>query len=288
MIQNEVEITGLVEDVSVHIEETGFTVLELENDGEYVTVVGVLPEVAVGERLTVRGEFATHPVYGQQIKARSFTRSLPSSAEDLYKYLAAGTIKAFAEMALGISLFHLYDHLRRKKLSPVWEVVLTLLMLFSIYRYFALTIKINTGMDNFRRIVYIMIIVLLSFLNKDVITGILNNGFSRALGKISMTMYVCHFTLCNIFFNVVSTLWRKNPMSTFLAELAGSSGGFGGGWGGMTINWKVRVFYILFVVACSLVLHLIASLLRKLCTPRHKSDPPAPAQVPEAADSAAK
>ncbi|MBQ9551305.1 MAG: ATP-dependent RecD-like DNA helicase, partial [Clostridia bacterium] len=93
MIQNEVEITGLVEDVSVHIEETGFTVLELENDGEYVTVVGVLPEVAVGERLTVRGEFATHPVYGQQFKARSFTRSLPSSAEDLYKYLAAGTIK---------------------------------------------------------------------------------------------------------------------------------------------------------------------------------------------------
>ena len=203
-------------------------------------------------------------------------------------FMTAGTIKAFAEMALGISLFHLYDHLRRKKLSPVWEVVLTLLMLFSIYRYFALTIKINTGMDNFRRIVYIMIIVLLSFLNKDVITGILNNGFSRALGKISMTMYVCHFTLCNIFFNVVSTLWRKNPMSTFLAELAGSSGGFGGGWGGMTINWKVRVFYILFVVACSLVLHLIASLLRKLCTPRHKSDPPAPAQVPEAADSAAK
>ncbi len=93
MIQNEIEITGCVEDISVHIDETGFTVLELENDGEYVTVVGVMPDVAVGERLTVRGEYATHPVYGQQFKARSFTRSLPSTAEDLYKYLAAGTIK---------------------------------------------------------------------------------------------------------------------------------------------------------------------------------------------------
>ncbi len=93
MTPNEVEITGCVEDVSVHIEETGFTVLELESDGEYVTVVGVMPEVSVGERLTVRGSFATHPVYGQQFKAKSFTRSLPSSAEDLYKYLAAGTIK---------------------------------------------------------------------------------------------------------------------------------------------------------------------------------------------------
>ncbi len=93
MNTNEVEITGVVEDISVHIEETGFTVLELECDGEYVTVVGVMPEAAVGEKLTVQGEFATHPLYGQQFKARSFTRSLPSSAEDLYKYLAAGTIK---------------------------------------------------------------------------------------------------------------------------------------------------------------------------------------------------
>ena len=75
MIQNEVEITGVVEDISVHIDETGFTVLELESDGDYVTVVGVMPEVAVGERLPVQGEFATHPVYGRQFKARSFTRS---------------------------------------------------------------------------------------------------------------------------------------------------------------------------------------------------------------------
>ena len=201
-------------------------------------------------------------------------------------FMTAGTVKAFAEMGLGISLYHLYAHVSQKKLKPIWDIVLTLLMLFAIYRYFALTLKVNTGMDNFRRIVYVMIIVFLSFLNKDVITGVLNNGFSRALGGISMTMYVCHFTLCNIFFNLVSTLWRKNPMSTFLAELAGSSGGFGGAWGGMTINWKVRVFYILFVIACSLVLHFLAKLLRKLCTPKSKGETPAPPAAPETANTA--
>lgn len=94
MISDETEIIGIVEDVSVHIEESGFTVLELSSDDdEFVTVVGVLPEVAVGEKLTVRGSYDTHPLYGRQFKAKSFVRSLPSSAQDLYKYLSAGTVK---------------------------------------------------------------------------------------------------------------------------------------------------------------------------------------------------
>ena len=93
MNEIEIEITGIVEDVSVHIEETGFTVMELSCDDEFVTVVGVLPEIAVGEKLTVRGSYDTHPLYGRQLKARSFVRSLPSSAQDLYKYLSAGTVK---------------------------------------------------------------------------------------------------------------------------------------------------------------------------------------------------
>lgn len=93
MNEMEIEITGIVEDVSVHIEETGFTVMELSCDDEFITVVGVLPEIAVGEKLTVRGNYDTHPLYGRQLKARSFVRSLPSSAQDLYKYLSAGTVK---------------------------------------------------------------------------------------------------------------------------------------------------------------------------------------------------
>ncbi|MBQ8026724.1 MAG: ATP-dependent RecD-like DNA helicase [Clostridia bacterium] len=92
-MDEEIEIAGIVEDVSVHIEETGFTVLELSSDDEFITVVGVLPEVAVGEKLTVRGSYDTHPLYGRQLRAKSFVRSLPSSAQDLYKYLSAGTVK---------------------------------------------------------------------------------------------------------------------------------------------------------------------------------------------------
>ncbi|MBQ2813210.1 MAG: ATP-dependent RecD-like DNA helicase, partial [Clostridia bacterium] len=95
MLDNqEVEITGTVEDVSVHIEETGFTVLELcSEDDEFITVVGVLPEIAAGEKLTVRGSFDTHPLYGRQLRATSCVRSMPTGAEDLYKYLSSGTVK---------------------------------------------------------------------------------------------------------------------------------------------------------------------------------------------------
>ena len=187
-------------------------------------------------------------------------------------FMTAGTVKAFAEMGMGIAIFRLYDHLNKKKLKPIWEIVLTLLMLFAIYRYFALTVKANAGMDNFRRIVYILIIILLSFLNRDVITNLLNHGFSRALGSISMTMYVCHYTLCNVFFAIVNALWKKNPMSTFLAGLAGSSGF--GSFGGMTLSWKVRIFYILFVMLVSVLLTLIVNGLRKLLTPKPKDTPP--------------
>lgn len=176
-------------------------------------------------------------------------------------FLTAGTVKAFAEMALGMSMYRLYAYLSAKKLKPVWGVVLTVLMLFSIYRYFSLTVNQQAGMDNFRRIVYIMIIILLSFLNRDVLTGILNTGLSRALGSISMTMYVCHFTLVNLYFSVAGALERKNPTSGFFRGLSGTGGfGFGGG----TLTWKTRIAYIIFVMLCSILITLIVKLIRRL------------------------
>lgn len=186
-------------------------------------------------------------------------------------FLTAGTVKAFAEMALGMSMYRLCAHLQTKKLKPVWGVLLTILMLFAIYRYFALTVKVSTGMDNFRRIVYILIIILLSFLNQDVLTGILNNRVSRMLGSISMTMYICHYTLCNLFFRIAAALRKAVPTSALLKSMGTASGGFGGG----TITWATRIGYIIFVIAVSVVLHLLAGLITKALTPKKKAEVPA-------------
>ena len=43
------KISGTVEDVTYHNEESGFTVLLVDVDGDPVTVVGEVPEIAEGE-----------------------------------------------------------------------------------------------------------------------------------------------------------------------------------------------------------------------------------------------
>ncbi len=93
MDENLEEIHGNVEELVYRKPENGFTVLELSCDDEYITVVGVLPEVNVGEKLKLRGEWSVHQTFGRQFKAELCERSLPSTAADLYRYLAFGAVK---------------------------------------------------------------------------------------------------------------------------------------------------------------------------------------------------
>ena len=64
--ENLIQISGTVETIIYKNEETGFTVLELDHDGEPLTVVGELSSVGEGEVLTLHGSFRTHPSYGTQ------------------------------------------------------------------------------------------------------------------------------------------------------------------------------------------------------------------------------
>ena len=88
-----VEIQGSVEELVYRKPENGFTVFELSTDEEYITVVGVLPELSVGEKLRLKGNWAVHRSFGKQFKAVLCERTLPSTAADLYRYLASGAIK---------------------------------------------------------------------------------------------------------------------------------------------------------------------------------------------------
>lgn len=91
--ENLVEISGTVETVVYKNEETGFAVLELDKDGELITVVGELAAVGEGEILTLHGNFRTHPSYGTQFKAVAAQQKLPSSAAAILRYLSSGAIK---------------------------------------------------------------------------------------------------------------------------------------------------------------------------------------------------
>lgn len=93
MDDNLIELHGFVEELVYRKPETGFTVLELSAEDEYITVVGVLPEISVGEELRLKGQWAVHQTFGKQFKAELCERSLPSTAADLYRYLASGAVK---------------------------------------------------------------------------------------------------------------------------------------------------------------------------------------------------
>lgn len=86
-------LEGTVEHVTVRKEDTCFTVLELSSKGYLYTVVGIMPEVFEGERLTVAGTWQSHSTYGEQFKAESCERYLPATASAILRYLSSGAVK---------------------------------------------------------------------------------------------------------------------------------------------------------------------------------------------------
>ncbi len=87
------EITGSVEEISFRNEQSGFTVVELDIDGEPVVAVGVLPPVNSGEEVHMYGHWTTHPKFGRQFSAESCESKMPSGASAILRYLSSGAVK---------------------------------------------------------------------------------------------------------------------------------------------------------------------------------------------------
>ncbi len=92
-MQDYKSIEGDIVHITFHSLETGFTVLDLQTQTENITVVGEMAGVGVGQRLTVYGDFTSHPSFGVQFKVNSFSVTLPSDVNAMYTYLASGAIK---------------------------------------------------------------------------------------------------------------------------------------------------------------------------------------------------
>ena len=87
------QLSGVVEEVIFANSDTGFAVIDLDAQGTLVSAVGEMPGISQGEEVTLRGRFTQHPVYGEQFKVELCTRTLPSTAKAIEKYLASGVIK---------------------------------------------------------------------------------------------------------------------------------------------------------------------------------------------------
>ena len=90
-------LTGIIEDITYLNESTGFGVIEVDAREEFITVVGVLGNVMVGEEAVFQGEWVMHPTFGRQFKAVRLQRTLPADASGMLRFLSAGIVKGVRE-----------------------------------------------------------------------------------------------------------------------------------------------------------------------------------------------
>ncbi|MGC8774988.1 MAG: SF1B family DNA helicase RecD2 [Chlorobaculum sp.] len=92
---HEERLSGSVERVTFHSEESGFTVLRLRVAGqrEPVAVVGLATSPAVGEFMECVGAWQNDRTHGLQFKASKITPAQPTTLEGKERYLASGQVK---------------------------------------------------------------------------------------------------------------------------------------------------------------------------------------------------
>ncbi len=89
------DLSGQIERITYTSEEDGFTIAKVKVYGRHdlITVVGNLMAPMPGEILKMRGEWANHPIYGEQFKIVHYKTAVPASVYGIQKYLGSRLIK---------------------------------------------------------------------------------------------------------------------------------------------------------------------------------------------------
>ena len=187
----------------------------------------------------------------------------------------AGVVRALTSMAFGMTVFLIYDRVKDIRLSKAWIVLLSALELYAIYRFFALTIHQDISVDNFRRTVYVMIIVLMAFWNVTLFARLLNRRIWDNLGKITLTMYLTHFGLVPVYLRLVDIIKSKLGIRAYFSPPAKKMLEFFGDMGNIDRQFRLKpmsvkdiIFYLLLVVAAATLIQLfIYAVGRFICRP---------------------
>jgi exodeoxyribonuclease V alpha subunit len=88
-------VTGILERITYHNEENGYTVARLAVEGarDLLTIVGSFSHPIVGEQLFLEGRWGVHREYGRQFQVERYNASKPATALAIEKYLGSGLIK---------------------------------------------------------------------------------------------------------------------------------------------------------------------------------------------------
>ena len=93
------ELKGQLERITYTNADNGYTVasITLFETGEPVTIVGNFIAPTPGEMLAMRGEWISHPKYGDQFRVSESRTLVPATTEGIQKYLGSGMIKGIGK-----------------------------------------------------------------------------------------------------------------------------------------------------------------------------------------------
>lgn len=89
------QILGVVERLTFHSEESGYTVarIKVASISEPIAIVGSFANIQPGQTLQLTGFWKSHPKYGDQFQVSQYQETKPATLTGLEKYLGSGLIK---------------------------------------------------------------------------------------------------------------------------------------------------------------------------------------------------
>ncbi len=88
-------LTGVIERITFHAEESGYTVARLNtgNVKNLITIVGSFANIQAGQTLQLEGQWREHLQYGSQFEVVKYEEIKPATLTGMEKYLGSGLIK---------------------------------------------------------------------------------------------------------------------------------------------------------------------------------------------------
>ena len=88
-------LTGIIERITFHSEESGYTVarLQVPKATDLITIIGDFANIQAGQTLKPQGNWREHPKYGPQFQVTHYQETKPATLTGLEKYLGSGLIK---------------------------------------------------------------------------------------------------------------------------------------------------------------------------------------------------
>ena len=114
---SEITLSGRIERITFHNQDNHFTIARFKTDESsgIITIKGTMPTPRVGKSVEVRGDWESHPRYGQQFKFNAFKELLPATVDGIRSYLKSGFIKGVGPKLVN----RIIDHFNKEALTVI-------------------------------------------------------------------------------------------------------------------------------------------------------------------------